>query len=96
MDKLAGDLQKEFKVVRICNANPKQLGGENIASAYGNYINYFRIGNKIFLPQYGIADMDKKAKEEYEKFFTVIPICYDIDKLSDLGGVLNCITWSYY
>ncbi len=96
MDGIAKQLAIEFKVIRITNESPEDPNDNEFPSAYGNYINFLRVGNKIFLPQYGIPDKDKSAKEEYEKYFQVITVDKDIEKLSKLGGVLNCITWTYY
>lgn len=95
LDQLADSLNQEFTVARIENSIPKNNGEDEFPSAFGNYINYLRIGNKIFLPQYGNIAMDKVARMSYEKYFEVIPITTDIKKLAYLGGVLNCISWNY-
>lgn len=96
MDGIAKQLVKDFKVIRITNETPQDQNAMEFPSAYGNYINFLRVGNKIFLPQYGITAKDQNAKEQYEKYFKVITVDKDIEKLSKLGGVLNCITWTYY
>ncbi|MCX6162886.1 MAG: agmatine deiminase family protein [Ignavibacteriae bacterium] len=101
MDKVSLQLQKElgdeYKIVRIKNSIPlfpERKGG--IAPAFGNYINYIRLGNKIFLPQYNIPE-DLEAVNVLKKDFKdleIIPVCLDgIKELSFEGGVLNCITW---
>jgi len=95
LDQLADSLNLKFTVIRIENSIPKNSGENEFPSAFGNYINYLRIGDKIFLPQYGNIEMDKSAKMTYEKYFKVIPIKTGIEKLASLGGVLNCITWNY-
>lgn len=95
LDSLADQLRQDFNIVRVTSEIPKDQNLDDFPSAFGNYINYFRVGDKIFLPQYGI-DKDTKARQEYEKFFDVITVSTDIEKLADLGGVLNCITWTYY
>lgn len=94
MDNLSRQFESDFKVVRIVNATPKEQRPEEFPSAYGNYVNFLKIGDTIFLPQYGLGT-DLAAKREYEKYFKVIPIKIDVDKLAELGGVLNCITWTY-
>lgn len=98
LDNLADTLSKIFKVIRIENTIPKDE--KDYPSAFGNYINFLRIGNTIFLPQYGNnISQDSKAKDIFKNNFptlTVVPIGTDIDKLSKLGGVLNCISWTYY
>jgi len=98
LDNIADTLSKVFIVKRIENAIPKNEGKEGLASAYGNYINFLRIGNTIFLPQYSIIQ-DNKAIETFKTNFpelTIIKVTKDIEKLSKLGGVLNCISWTYY
>lgn len=96
LDNVANQIEKHFNVIRIKSETPKDQKSEEFPSAFGNYINYLRIGNTIFLPQYGILDKDQDAIKIYEKYFKVIPISKDIAKLSDLGGILNCITWIYF
>ena len=96
LDKIAYTLNKTFKVIRIENSIPINEETNGIASAYGNYINYLRIGNKILIPHYGKLQ-DNKAIETFKKHFPclkIIPINTEI--LSKYGGVLNCISWTYY
>jgi len=95
MNKIAELLSSEFNVVRVINKTPQAQSPDEFVSAYGNYINYLQVGNTIFLPQYGISDKDKAAKQILDKYFNVVLVKEDIDKLSKLGGVLNCITWNY-
>lgn len=94
MNKIAKLLSSEFIVVRILNETPTPQSPDEFVSAFGNYINYLQVGNTIFLPQYGIKK-DIAAFKTLEKYFKVVPVTKDIDKLSKLGGVLNCITWNY-
>lgn len=94
MDELSRQFESDFNVVRIVNATPKKQRPEEFPSAYGNYVNFLKIGDTIFLPQYDLST-DLAAKKEYEKYFKVVPIKIDVDKLAELGGVLNCITWTY-
>ena len=95
MNKIADLLSEDFNVIRILNESPSQQSPDEFVSAYGNYINYLQLVNTIFLPQYGIPDKDKAAINSLEKYFNVVLVKKDIDKLSKLGGVLNCITWNY-
>lgn len=95
MNKIAELLSSEFNVVRVLNETPKLQSPDEFVSAYGNYINFLQVGNTIFLPQYGITNKDKAAIKILEKYFKVVPVKKGIDKLSKLGGVLNCITWNY-
>ena len=96
LDNLALSLSKQFKIVRIESSIPKT--DTKFPSAFGNYINFLRIGDTVFLPQYGISQ-DRKAIEIFKTNFpdlTVVLVRTDIDKLSKFGGVLNCISWTYY
>lgn len=96
LDNLAESLSKQFNVIRIENSIPKD--DTKFPSAFGNYVNFLRIGDKVFLPQYGIPH-DSLAENVFKNNFpnlTVVPIRTDIDKLSRFGGVLNCISWTYY
>lgn len=98
LDNLADTLSKKFKVVRIENSSPKN-DNPKFASATGNYINFLRIGKTIFLPQYNEPKQDSKAQQIFNNNFpdlTVVPIQTNVDKLSKLGGVFNCISWTYY
>lgn len=96
LDNLSHSLAEQFKVVRIESSIPKT--DTKFPSAFGNYINFLRIGDIVFLPQYGISQ-DRKAIDKFKNNFpnlTVVLIRTDIDKLSKFGGVLNCISWTYY
>lgn len=98
LDGLAKELSEHYKVHRICNGIPVKGGKEGMGSANGNYINYFKYDNKIFVPQYENRELNLKALSEIENLFkeitpTLIPV--DCTALAQYGGVLNCITWSY-
>ncbi|MBL7113079.1 MAG: agmatine deiminase family protein [Bacteroidales bacterium] len=99
LDKIADTLKsKKLSVIRIENSIPIKDTKERIPSAFGNYINFLRIGSTIFLPQYNIIQ-DNKAIELFKTKFpelTIIKVTTDIKKLSKFGGVLNCISWTYY
>jgi agmatine deiminase len=97
LDNLADSLRKQFnKVIRIENSIPK--ADTKFPSAFGNYINFLRIGDTVFLPQYGIPQ-DSQAENNFKNNFpelTVVLVRTDIKRLSKFGGVLNCISWTYY
>ena len=95
MGNVAKMLKAEIKnePLRVINSEPVE-NNQRIGSAFGNYLNFLGVGNTIFLPQYG-NDLDEQAQQVYEQYAKVIPIERDIKKLSELGGVLNCITWNY-
>lgn len=101
-NKLAEELSKQlgnhYKIVRIENEIIRDENSRAVtASATGNYINFLKLGSKIFLPQYGISqDLTAYKTLKYE-----LPACdiirvniKDIRQISKDGGVLNCITWN--
>ncbi len=96
MNKIAQTmLQLGFNVIRVMNDIPK-ISKNKFPSAVGNYINYLRVGNTIYLPIYKNKEsFNKKAIKVYKSFgLEVIPILSD--ELAEYGGVLNCITWHFY
>ncbi len=96
MDNLSNLLKKNFNIIRITNRSPKTKKKEGVSSAFGNYINFLRLGNKIFIPQYGIQE-DRNAVKAFKKIIPsleIIPVRSKyINRLADLGGVLNCVSW---
>lgn len=95
---LSNQLGRNYKIIRVEN-NIVDDGyvKSNILSASGNYINFLKLGNKIFLPTYEI-DSDNKA---YKKLRLEMPDqeiigvkIREILKVSRDGGVLNCVTWN--
>jgi agmatine deiminase len=87
-------LGKNFQIVRIPNEYPENKYYQGIPSAWGNRINYLQDYKKIYLPVYGLRKNDEEAINTISDLgFTVIPV--RCDKLSRMGGVLNCITWQY-
>lgn len=104
MNKLAGMLQEKlgykYKTVRITNSVPRKPKNKNdVAPAFGNYINFVRLGKYILLPQYKIPE-DEIAENVFKKNFPnleIIPVNISgIKELSEQGGVLNCISWVKY
>lgn len=91
---LKSKLGKKFKIIRLINEIPENKKCQGIPSAWGNRINFLQVGKIIYLPVFGISANDSLAiitlKNEGYK---VIPV--RCDKLSRMGGVLNCITWQY-
>lgn len=92
--KLQDFLIKEgLELIKIRNSIPK-IGKYKFESARGNYVNYLRIGQKIFLPRYNLEDDDVVAKKQFIDIFgkdNVIQISSDASALADYGGVFNCI-----
>lgn len=87
--------QNGFRVVRILNDVP-ELPKRKFPNAYGNYINYLRVGNTIYLPIYKNKEvLNKRTITMYESLaLEVVPVY--ADEIAEYGGVLNCITWHYY
>jgi len=97
MNDMADLFKDDYKIIRVVNSIPSSYEDpvERMPSAFGNYINFLRLGNKIIIPQYGIEE-DKAAYKVFSNYFgeeNVVTISYDIEKLAHLGGVLNCISW---
>jgi agmatine deiminase len=99
---------QNFNIVRIpCSIPlkgkhkmPSKLYIDNtFENAAGNYMNFLRAGNKIFLPQYNNPVEDENAfkviNEYFEKFHPevkVIVVPSDATPLSEYGGIINCIS----
>lgn len=97
-EELSNQLGNNYKIIRIENEIISDESSRAVtASATGNYINFLKLGSKIFLPQYGIhQDLTAYKTLKYE-----LPACEiirvnikDIRQISKDGGVLNCITWN--
>ena len=98
-EELSNRLGDNYKIIRIENEIISDESSRAVTtSATGNYINFLKIGSKIFLPQYGIhQDLTAYKTLKYE-----LPACEvirvnikDIRQVSKDGGVLNCITWNF-
>lgn len=97
MDTVAQTITDQgFDVLRIKNVLPPGPEKEKtISSAYGNFINYFRVGNTIYLPQYSTLRKEfAEAEKAFQEFGIEVIAVPEVDELSSLGGVLNCITWN--
>jgi len=97
MNDMANLFKDDYKIIRVVNAIPSSYEDpvEMMPSAFGNYVNFLRLGDKVLIPQYGIKE-DEAAFKVFADYFgadNVIKISYDVDKLAHLGGVLNCISW---
>jgi len=91
---LIADYFKElgFDIYKVPNGIPCQSTFE---SAIGNYMNFLRVGDKFFLPQYGVEKQDQNAIHALIKAGVapdnIIP-GPDCNQLAKEGGVLNCIS----
>lgn len=97
---LQNELGKKYKIVRVTNSIPRNPDKQNdVAPAFGNYINFIRLGKNILLPQFKIPE-DTDAELVFKNNFKnleIIPVHINgIKELSYQGGVLNCISWVRY
>jgi len=79
------------------------MGERTFENATGNYMNFLRAGNKIFLPQYNNPIDDERAYQPFQNYFgkihpeiKVIKVPLNATSLAQYGGVLNCITLQIY
>ena len=86
----------DITFVLVAQGKPSSGMSDGIGSAFGNHINFARVRNEIFMPFYGIpedimaVDALAKALPDVE----IIPVVHELmGMLSDLGGVLHCMTW---
>jgi len=100
---LEQDLDEDYTIIRLMNGECEEIETEGIVSAFGNHLNFLRLGNKILCPYYG----DEISKEPIEKFkselirnqidIEVVPVeIPGLKELARMGGVLNCITWQVF
>lgn len=98
-EQIKRELGNEFKIIRLPNSLPQMKSCENISSAFGNHVNYILYNNHLLLPSYGIIEDDMSEKILIKNFPSLnihkinIP---EIKILSQFGGVLNCISWTYF
>lgn len=93
---LIKELDDDIEIIRIPNGKIEKLQREGIPSAYGNHVNFLRVGNTVLLPCYGCKEDEKamRAIEDACKGIIVRPIKSESSiELSRLGGVFNCISW---
>ena len=63
-------------------------------SAAGNYINYLRTKNRVYIPVFGNA-IEPKMKQIYQQIFNNKISFISSNVLAKYGGLLNCISWNY-
>lgn len=87
-------LGTKYKIIRLINEKPENKKYQGIPSAWGNRINFLQVIKTIFLPVYGVKINDTKAISTFEnEGFKVITV--RCDKISPMGGVLNCVSWEH-
>jgi agmatine deiminase len=62
--------------------------------AAGNYVNFLRTRNRIYVPLYGLPQEDLVRKIFERLFADRVSYVYP-GALTRYGGVLNCITWAW-
>lgn len=76
--------------------SPREGRRGDLPPAFGNYVNFLRVGGLIVMPSYGIPE-DKEARRIIaEAAPGSIVRELDCSELSMEGGVLNCVTWSTF
>ena len=63
-------------------------------SAVGNYINYLRTKNRVYVPVF-VNDLEPKIKQIYQQNFDRECSFIISNSIAQYGGLLNCITWNY-
>lgn len=87
-------LGDDFRIIRIDNGPIDNSLSEGIPSAWGNHLNFLRIGKHVLVPCYGIDEDGTAVSTLLTETSTVIPVNGEgIKALSRKGGVLNCISW---
>jgi agmatine deiminase len=88
-----------LRTINVPNGIPKQnskrgfLSGD-FENAWGNYLNYLRIGDKIIIPTFNNSTWNNEAYKVYCQALGSDNVIQgpDCTHLAELGGVLNCIT----
>lgn len=63
-------------------------------SAEGNYINFLRTRNRVYVPVYNTLE-EAAIQEIYSQIFGEKVSFIEANVLAKYGGALNCITWNY-
>jgi agmatine deiminase len=64
--------------------------------AFGNYVNFLRVGDLVVLPGYGIPEDDQARRVIQRALPGVAVVQVDCSALSTEGGALNCATWGMW
>jgi agmatine deiminase len=93
-DELMNVLVKHDLAIERLPYVPTEPLGKGIPSAVGNYVNFLRVGNLIFMPAYGLPE-DRRAATRIASYIpNAEVIAVACRKLAHEGGVLNCATWT--
>lgn len=93
--------QKGFlKMIKSSGLNYEEMpwySTKDSYSAIGSYLNYLHLENFIVFPVFGEDEnFDIRALDIIQYLhptFTIVPI--NINKIGKMGGLMNCITWTF-
>lgn len=85
--------EHQFSVVRVPCDDPVSEMRDEVPSAYGNRLNWIRIGDLVLMPGYGTAGdaQSRKVLETVGLRVEIVPR-EDLTEISHHGGILHCIT----
>lgn len=112
-DKIASYLgEKGFSIIRLENSIPKKgvykatgkLSEDGtFENATGNYMNFLRAGNTLFIPYYSLDNFDRKALDCLNSYgkdtsqgLNIVQTNVDLKPLAEFGGILNCVSLQLY
>lgn len=93
-DRFYGSLAGSGLDVLLVPYHPVNQRVSGLCVAFGCYINFLKVGNKIFLPTFVDPVSDEAAVQRFGEIFgemNVIPV--PSKELAIGGGVLNCCSW---
>ncbi len=67
---------------------------EDWESAEGNYINYLRTKNRVYVPVFNNS-LEPEIKQIYKQIFNNKVSFIDSNAVAKYGGLLNCLSWNY-
>ena len=80
-------------VDQLSSQSKNQLG--KVEDATGIYINFLQTKNAVYVPIYGNKHEDDIVKKKILEVFKDKPVEFiRAEKLSQYGGVINCVTWN--
>ncbi len=87
----------QIEVHRVMQVRQETKKEAKYQNTTGNFVNYLRLGNVLFLPEYeGLITEFERASAVYRSFgFHIIPVPFSND-LAEAGAGLNHITWNAY
>jgi len=95
-------IEKGLTVLRMPSGIPRK-NIYDFENATGNYMNFLRVQDKIFLPYYGDNEECNLAKQvllnykaKHNLNLQVVQVKKNATPLAEYGGVLNCITLHLY